>query len=137
MEAHEHTMSDAVASRERDLDLLFLAAEGGLPGTDDGNESLSGLGVDPDNVDESAQEALYNYALEVSTSTVLTVTLAVGGPTQYMSAEIDRDTHGCWVRETPVTFFDSWAVPQETRLANDSAMTRLFDQYVETYSPES
>lgn len=100
----------------------FEAFHGDTPAGD-----LESLGVDAQDVEESARDALNSYALEASTSTVLTVTLAIGGPTQYLSATVERDQHGGWERTNSVTFFDSWAVPNETVLADDSPLVTFFD----------
>jgi len=98
---------------------------------------LESAGVDVDDVNDSATEAIDEYALSVDTRTVLTVTLAIGGPTVYMSADISRDQHGSWGRDSRVTFVDSWAVPSETGLSDDSYLVTLFDRYVETYQPDN
>jgi hypothetical protein len=94
---------------------------------------LESVGVDVDDVNDSATEAIDEYALSVDTRTVLTVTLAIGGPTVYMSADVERDQYGTWTRDSRVTFVDSWAVPSETGLSDDSYLVTLFDRYVETY----
>jgi hypothetical protein len=125
MKAHEHSMASAVTSHENNLSALYGAADGDAgdaPATE-----LEALGVDAGDTEESARDALDSYALGASTSTVLTVTLAVGGPTQYLSATVERGEHGGWERTTNVTFFDSWAVPNETVLSDDSPLVKFFD----------
>lgn len=133
MEAHQRSMSDTVNSRERDVNLLFMTADGE---TASFARELDALGVDvsgdQDDVNESAQEALWNYALSVETRTVVRVVLGIGGPTTFMEADVSKGEYS-WERDGAVTFFDSWAVPQETSLADDSALVRLFDQYLETF----
>lgn len=124
MKSHEHAMATAVTSHENNLSALYAAANGDAGDTPAGD--LESLGVDTDDTEESARDALNSYALEASTSTVLTVTLAVGGPTQYLSATVERGQHG-WERAGDVTFFDSWAVPNETVLTDDSSLVTFFD----------
>jgi hypothetical protein len=177
MQSHEHSMTDAIKSRESTLGLLFDATAGfehadrdikcchcdqlvtadtygtwthvescDSPCTDDEDSTfaapsaddvaaLESVGVDVDDVLESAQSAIDNYALEVSARTVLDVLLSYGGPTVRMSAPIERDQYGSWERTGTVEFVDSWAVPSETSLSDDSMLTTLFDRYVETYQP--
>lgn len=125
MQAHEHAMATAVTSHENNLSALYAAANGDAG--DMPTAELESLGVDTDDTEESARDALNSYALEASTSTVLTVTLAIGGPTQYLSATVERWVHGGWSRTNSVTFFDSWAVPNETVLADDSPLVTFFD----------
>jgi hypothetical protein len=125
MQAHEHAMAAAIMSHENNLTALYSAANGDADDTP--ATELEALGVDTEDTEESARDALDSYALGASTSTVLTVTLAVGGPTQYLSATVERGEHGGWERTTNVTFFDSWAVPNETVLADDSPLVTFFD----------
>jgi hypothetical protein len=129
MEPHEHTMTSAVDAHEYNLSVLFRAAAGDA----DDAFGLDMLGVDVDNAEDSAREALDAYDLEASTSTILTVTLAVGGPTQTMSAKVVKEQYG-WQRDSRVTFSDSWAVPSETELPDESPLVQLFDERVETIS---
>jgi hypothetical protein len=127
MQDHETTMSEAFTSREVDVMGLYYAIDGkGVP------TNADELGIDVDDLEESARDALCSYALDVSTSTVLTVTLGVGGPTTYLSATIERVGHG-WERQTAVSFFHSWAVPNETTLPDDSSLVRMFDEHVEVH----
>lgn len=124
MEAHQHPMTASVASHERNLSVLFAAANG------DGEtpaDELDALGVDADNAEDSARDALIDYALSSDTTTVLTVTLAVGGPTQRLHATVERNRHGTWERISPVFFADSWAVPESTELNPDSRLVQFFD----------
>jgi hypothetical protein len=95
-------------------------------------DALDRLGVDVSNIRESAREAVDNYALEASVKRVFQLTLAVGGPTQWLSAPIERETYG-WTRCAPVTFHDSWAVPQETFLPDESPLVALIDRAIEYY----
>lgn len=133
LQAHERHMSAVVASYEEDLQYLFSAADGELPGTDEGNDKLSMLGVDADDPGQSATDALNSYALSATITRTLTVSLALGGPTVLLSATVDGNEYGL-ERISSVTLFDSWAVPNETVLDDESALVRLFDEYVETYS---
>jgi hypothetical protein len=98
---------------------------------------LESIGVDVDNLEESATEALDQYGLSLEAQTVLTLTLAVGGPTVYLSAPVERDRFGSWERVDSVTFFDSWAVPRETVLSGDTSLVAMFDRHVESWSPAS
>jgi hypothetical protein len=125
MEAHQHPMSASVASHEDNLIKLFAAANGDWEAPAD---ELAALGVDCDEIEDSARDALTAYALDVKTSTILTVTLAIGGPTQYLSAPVERRSkYGTWERTGPVTYFDSWAVPEATELNPDSPLVAFFD----------
>jgi len=108
--------------------------ESATPSADD-VAALESVGVDVDDVLESSQQAIWNYALEVSSRTVLDVLLTYGGPTVRLSAPIERDQYGTFERTGPVVFSDSWAVPSETTLHDDTYLVTLFDQYVETYQP--
>jgi len=131
MEAHEYPMSDAVTSRETDVMGMYYAADGkGRP------TNADELGIGVDDMEESAREAIGNYALSVESRVVLRVVLGIGGPTQYMEAPISRGAHG-WERDRAVTFVDSWACPDETVLNEESYLTRFFDEHVEFYSPEN
>lgn len=133
MQSHEHPMSESIKSREEDLNLLFDVA--GSDGWEGQEEELDALGVntvDTESLSEGAYMAISAYPLEVSTSTVLTVTLAVGGPTQYLTANVSPLRHGGYTREGAVSFFDSWAVPQETVLPESSPLVQLFDTHAET-----
>lgn len=123
MEAHQHPMTASVDSHERNLSALYAAANGE---TTDATE-LESLGVDSDDAEESARDALTGYALDADTSTILTVTLAINGPTQHLSAKVERTEHGGWERTGDVTYVDSWAVPTETVLADDSPLVTFFD----------
>lgn len=141
MESHQHPMADSIASHERNLSLLFDARSSGYESTHelDVDDELDALGVDVDDIADSADEAIGNYALEVSTTVTLTVTLAIGGPTQYLSAPIEKHERGYWERTGPITYVDSWAVPSETTVPETtvSDVTNLaayFDSFVETYS---
>jgi hypothetical protein len=133
MEAHEYTLADSVNRRATGLGLLLAAVEGfeDKP-TASMLNALESHGVDVDNMEESAQEALDNYALETSVQRVFRMILAVGGPTQWLSAPIERETYG-WTRCAPVTFHDSWAVPQETFLPDESPLVALIDRAIEFY----
>jgi hypothetical protein len=104
------------------------------PSADDVS-ALESVGVDVDDVLESAQQAIWEYALSAESRTVLDVTLAINGPTQWLSAPIERNQYGSWERVGRVEFHDSWAVPNETSLSDDTYLVTLFDQYVETYQP--
>ncbi len=97
--------------------------------------ALESAGVDVDDVLESAQQAIWEYALSAESRTVLDVTLAINGPTQWLSAPIERTQYGSWERVGPVEFLDSWAVPSETTLSDDTYLVTLFDQHVESYQP--
>jgi hypothetical protein len=142
MQSHEHAMQDSITSHERNLSLLIDARSVGI-GADyelDSDE-LDSLGVDVDNMFESADDAISNYALEVSVERILTVTLAIGGPTQYLSAPIAQveGRSGAWERTGPITYHDSWAVPNETTVPETTVsdvtnLAAFFDSYVETYS---
>jgi hypothetical protein len=126
MEAHQHPMSASVASHEQNLFLLFAAANGDAKKPM--SAELDALGVDADNAEDSARDALTEYALAAETSTILTVTLSIGGPTQYLSAPVERRSkYGAWARTGPVTYFDSWAVPEATELNPDSPLVEFFD----------
>lgn len=142
MQSHEHTMQDSIASHERNLSLLFDARSSEYNDEVQLDEQqLDALGVDVDNVFESADDAINNYALEVSVERIFTVTLAIGGPTQYLSAPIAQveGRSGSWERIGPITYVDSWAVPNETTVPETTVsdvtnLAAFFDSYVETYS---
>lgn len=143
MKSHEHPMSASIASHEHNLSLLFDARSSEYDGTatDLPTVELESLGVDLDDVADSADDAINNYALDVSVERILTVTLAIGGPTQYLSAPIAmaEGRSGTWERTGPITYFDSWAVPNlttvpETTVSDVTNLATFFDSYVETYS---
>lgn len=140
MESHQHLMADSIASHEHNLSVLFDARSSEFnPDVGLDVKELDALGVDVDNMVDSADDAINNYALEVSTTVTLTVTLAIGGPTQYLSAPIARDDRGYWERTGPITYVDSWAVPSETTVPETTVsdvtnLAAFFDSFVETYS---
>jgi hypothetical protein len=127
MDAHQHKMTTSVKSHEGNLRTLFAAANGDTTDPD----ALDSLGVDVDDPEESARDAINSYALEATTKTVLTVTLAIGGPTQQLSATVERGKYG-WMLATTVVFFDSWAVPSEVQLPDDSPLVQLFIEHLDT-----
>jgi hypothetical protein len=123
MQSHEHPMSEAIASREADVALLFAAANG--EDVTANGPTLDSLGVDVENVEESAAEALDAYALSVETLRFVDVVLGVGGPTVYLRAQVDAEAD----RVGAVVLFDSWAVPQEVTLPDSSPLVDLFDRF--------
>lgn len=125
MQAHQRPMAASVDGHERNLSVLIGAANG--DSDSQRPDELDSLGVDLDEPEESAREALGAYALSAETSTILTVTLAIGGPTQSLSAPIERNQYGSWERTGPVTYTDSWAVPESTELSPDSPLVAFFD----------
>jgi hypothetical protein len=126
-----HDESCSEACNDESEDSTFAAP------TDDMVSMLESVGADPDDMEESTMSAIDNYALSVETETVLRVQLSVGGPTVEMTAVISRDQYGSWSRDSRVTFYDSWAVPNETGLSDDSYLVTLFDRFVETYQPDN
>lgn len=128
MDPHEYPMTTAVASHEGNLRALYALSGGDTDGIDP--SEIEALGIGSENCEDQAREALDTYALDISTNILLTITLAVGGPTQLMSARIERDGNG-WERVGRVTYFDSWAQPHETELDDDSPLVMLFDEHVE------
>jgi hypothetical protein len=139
MESHQHPMADSIARHEHNLTVLYDARSAEYnPDVELDVEELDALGVDVDDIAESADGVIGNYALDASTTVTLTVTLAIGGPTQYLSAPIEKHDRGYWERVGPITYVDSWAVPSETTVSETTVsdvtnLAAFFDSFVETY----
>lgn len=77
----KHDMAEALeAQRNTNADLMALFAA--INGKDISAEILEALGVDPDNAEESAHDALSDYglSLEVETTTRVRMVFCTGGP---------------------------------------------------------